>query len=227
MIGAAWNGLRRFWAADHGLSVLLLLLLVRVFLLPVLAGLEIEGPLLKAAADVVLSLLLLAGASAVSRRPVARVVISVATVVALAGLWGNRLDPSLVRPGWQVVSFLTATVLLTVMVLAQVFSSGRVTLSRILGAVAAYLLLGLVWVGAYHLVELAQPAAFAGLAAGDPQHLIYFSFVTLTTTGYGDVTPLHPAARSLAMLEALVGQLYPAILIARLVSLEAQSRTGP
>ncbi len=225
MIGVFWSGLRRFWAADHGLSVLLLLLLVRVFLLPVLVGLPLEGPLLKLAADVVLSLLLVVGASAVSRRPLARVVISVATVVALAGLWGNRMDPSLVRPGAQVVSFLTATVLLTVMVLAQVFSDGRVTLSRILGAVAAYLLLGLVWVGAYHLVELAHPAAFAGLAPGDPQHLIYFSFVTLTTTGYGDVTPLHPAARSLAMLEALVGQLYPAILIARLVSLEVQSRS--
>ena len=227
MIGAVWKGLRRFWSADHGLSLLLLLLLVRVFLLPVLAGLPLEGPILKLAADVVLSLLLVVGASAVSQRPLARVLISVATVVALAGLWGNRMDPSLVRPGAQVVSFLTATVLLTVMVLAQVFSDGRVTLSRILGAVAAYLLLGLVWVGAYHLVELAHPAAFAGLAAGDPQHLMYFSFVTLTTTGYGDVTPLHPAARSLAMLEMLVGQLYPAILIARLVSLEVQSRQEP
>jgi hypothetical protein len=49
--------------------------------------------------------------------------------------------------------------------------------------------------------------------------LIYYSFVTLTTVGYGDITPLHPTARSLAMAEALIGQLYPAILIARLVSL--------
>ncbi len=224
MLGTAWRALRRFWAADHGLSLLLLLLLVRVFLLPVMAGLELEGPVLKLAADVVLSLLLVVGASAVSRRPLARVAISVATVVALAGLWGNRQDPSLVPQGWQIASFLTATCLLTVMVLAQVFSSGRVTVSRILGAVAAYLLLGLVWTGAYHLVELVQPGAFAGLRAADPQRLLYFSFVTLTTVGYGDVTALHPAARSLAMLEALVGQLYPAILIARLVSLEVQSR---
>lgn len=227
MPGTAWRALRRYWAADHGLSLLLLLLLVRVFLLPALAGFSLEGPVLRLAADLVLSLLLVAGASAVSQRPLARVAISVATVVALAGLWGNRLDPSLVPPGWQAASLLTGGGLLTVMVLAQVFSPGRVTGRRILGAVAAYLLLGLMWAGAYHLLELLHPAAFAGRVAADPQQLLYFSFVTLTTVGYGDVTPLHPAVRSLAMLEALVGQLYPAILIARLVSLEVQSRGQP
>jgi hypothetical protein len=52
--------------------------------------------------------------------------------------------------------------------------------------------------------------------------LIYFSFVTLTTVGYGDVTPVHPLARSLALMEGLTGQLYPAILLARLVTLHAQ-----
>ncbi len=67
-----------------------------------------------------------------------------------------------------------------------------------------------------------------GAAGGGEDTLqpwLYFSFVTLTTMGYGDITPIHPAARSLAVLEALVGQLYPAILLARLVSLEVQSRT--
>ena len=54
--------------------------------------------------------------------------------------------------------------------------------------------------------------------------LLYYSFVTLTTVGYGDITPVHPMARSLAMAEALVGQLYPAILIARLVSLQIMSK---
>ena len=53
---------------------------------------------------------------------------------------------------------------------------------------------------------------------------VYFSFVTLTTVGYGDITPVARAARSLAMLEALVGQLYPAIIIARLVSLQSENR---
>ena len=55
-------------------------------------------------------------------------------------------------------------------------------------------------------------------------NLIYFSFVTLTTVGYGDILPVHPVARSLCNLEAISGQLYPATLLARLVSLEIESR---
>jgi hypothetical protein len=58
---------------------------------------------------------------------------------------------------------------------------------------------------------------------GDLKELLYFSFTSLTTMGYGDITPVHPLARSLANLEALIGQLYPAILIARLVSMEIES----
>jgi len=54
--------------------------------------------------------------------------------------------------------------------------------------------------------------------------LVYFSFVTLTTVGYGDITPVHPIVRSLSNLEALVGQLYPAILIGRLVAMELSAR---
>jgi Ion channel len=74
------------------------------------------------------------------------------------------------------------------------------------------------------------PDAFTGL--GSPQgyfaiagKLIYFSFVTLTTTGYGDIVPLHPYTRSLANIEAIIGQLYPATLLARLVTLELASRS--
>ena len=57
-------------------------------------------------------------------------------------------------------------------------------------------------------------------------NLVYFSFVTLTSVGYGDIIPLHPVARSLANVEAIIGQLYPATLLARLVTLELESRRG-
>ena len=71
------------------------------------------------------------------------------------------------------------------------------------------------------------PGAFAGHTdeSGGLADWIYFSFVTLTTVGYGDITPVALGARSLTMLEALVGQLYPAVIIARLVSLQTSS--GP
>jgi Ion channel len=75
----------------------------------------------------------------------------------------------------------------------------------------------------------AEPDAFSGLAPlqdnlSVAHNLIYFSFVTLTTVGYGDIVPIHPFARSLANVEAIIGQLYPATLLARLVTLEIESR---
>jgi voltage-gated potassium channel Kch len=71
-------------------------------------------------------------------------------------------------------------------------------------------------------LSAAVPGAFAAASGAllEHAHYQYFSIVTLTTLGYGDITPVHPFARSLAMLEALTGQLFPAILIARLVSME-------
>ena len=110
---------------------------------------------------------------------------------------------------------------MALVVLAQTFRAGPVNFHRIQGAVAAYLLLGLAWALAYELVSLLAAGAFSFAGSGGPERpdFVYFSFVTLTTVGYGDVTPVHPVARSLAVAEALTGQLYPAILLARLVSL--------
>jgi len=99
-------------------------------------------------------------------------------------------------------------------------------LGVIRGAVAAYLLLGLTFAFAYEMITLKWPDAFTFANARPTMpdalisHFVYFSFVTLTTLGYGDVTPNHPIARSLVTVEALIGQLFPAILLARLVSLE-------
>jgi hypothetical protein len=89
------------------------------------------------------------------------------------------------------------------------------------------MLLGLLWAVSYEIVELLNPGSFsiASQRAGAtlPQ-LGYLSFTTLATLGLGDVLPLSPFARSLVVLEALVGQLFPVILIARLVTLEIQSQ---
>lgn len=96
---------------------------------------------------------------------------------------------------------------------------------RVLCAAAAnYLTMGFVWGFAYSLVAKFDPHAFA-FATGDPQRTlqrfeaVYFSFVTLTTVGYGDVLPVSHAARMLSILEAIAGVFYLAILVSRLVSL--------
>jgi len=113
--------------------------------------------------------------------------------------------------------------------LLQVLIGPRVDLNRIAGAVCVYILMGLFWAVLYMLLALSANEAFAGVS-GDSfadlwSQLMYFSFVTLTTLGYGDVSPLIPMAQSLAFLEAVVGQLYVAILIAGLVGAHLNSRT--
>jgi Ion channel len=217
-----WRVLLRFWAHEHGLSIFLALLVIVILVLPALkpsGALGIVG-------DIIFSLLLISGAATIPRRRLTFVIVSVVATAALLIRWASWLAPTLILAEWSALSSLVSVALLTAVVLAQVFRQGPVTLSRIQGAIAVYLLLGLAWGIGYELLALRRPGAFTGAAVeGDlPQRWLYYSFVTLTTVGYGDITPVHPVARSLAVLEALTGQLYPAILLARLVSLEVQTR---
>jgi hypothetical protein len=124
-----------------------------------------------------------------------------------------------------------AFTLLSYLLARRVFGRGRVNKHRIQGAIALYLLAGMILGQVYLLIALAHPGAF--LYLGHPAShedisgsLGYYSFVTLTTTGFGDITPVHPLARSFSLLGAIFGTLYPAILIGRLISLEIRS-AGP
>ena len=208
----AWRALRRFWESDPGLSVFLGLLVVVLFVLPPLVGPEGSGRGL--VLDAGLSLLLLAGVATLSTHRVVRAVLFVLVGGALVVRWGGFSAPA------TAVAALVTVVAMAFVVLFQAFRAGPVTVHRIQGAVAAYLLLGLAWALAYEVVALLAPEAFSASASGtDRGRFVYFSFVTLSTVGYGDVTPVHPVARSLAIAEALTGQLYPAILLGRLVSL--------
>ena len=95
-----------------------------------------------------------------------------------------------------------------------------------MGAILLYLAIGLTFVALYTFVGLLIPDAFSGMAITDTPTLastiIYFSFGTLTTAGPGDIAAMHPIARSLSNVEAMIGQLYPATLLARLVTLEIE-----
>lgn len=132
-----------------------------------------------------------------------------------------------------------AFILITVVALVrELFSIRRVTLDSIAAAICAYLLLGVGWGFVFAVIELKHPGSFTaelllpGVSTGSPiinalHNFIYYSFVCLTTTGYGDIAPKSDVARVMSVLESIVGQMYLAILIARLVSLEvAQSMMG-
>ena len=150
-------------------------------------------------------------------------------LVTLVVRWAKIFVPSAGLATLDTLLLLVFLGMLAVIVLFQVFREGPITIQRISGAVVVYLLLGLMWALAYQLIELQQPGSFNfadAPAIGDTlsARLVYFSFVTLTTLGYGDITAVSPVARTLAMLEAAIGQLFPAILIARLVSMELYYR---
>jgi hypothetical protein len=112
-------------------------------------------------------------------------------------------------------------IMLGYILLLRTFEQGRINNRRVQGAIIVYLLTGLIFCLLYHSIFLlTRTKAFNGLIGTHRREFLYFSLCTLTTNGYGDIIPLTPLARSLSNMEALVGQLYPAVLIARLVSME-------
>ena len=125
-------------------------------------------------------------------------------------------------------------VVLAASIFSNVLRAKEVTMDTVFGASCVYLMLGMIWGGIYELVETFEPGSFnlGGLQSdgagpetdSSASKLMYYSFITMTTVGYGDVTPLSPAARAFAALHGLVGQLYIAIIVARLVGLEVAHR---
>ena len=160
--------------------------------------------------------------------------VGIVAIPALAGHPGSA--HSLVRQHewltWTVALF-NATV--TVLVARYVFGPGRVGADRVLGAVVIYLNVAALFANVYDLAVLLHPHAISGLAplaaVGMPDQraaeLTYFSLSTLTSTGWGDLRPLHPLARGLANFEAVIGQLFPATLVARLVGLHLAHGARP
>ncbi len=153
---------------------------------------------------------------------------STAAIYLVFGVW-YALDPT---DQWKILTAYLALIpfLATVIwvLLRYIFSTRRVNRDVLYAAVAVYLLLGAIFVPMYGLLQTVRPGSFvdntypAGLVQW--QQLLYYSYVTLTTVGYGDVLPVSWWARSLATAEAIIGVLYLAILMARLVGLYAQEK---
>lgn len=110
----------------------------------------------------------------------------------------------------------------------QVVSSEKIDLHNIAGAACIYFLLGILWSLAYYFISIVMPGSFKGNLSLDIQmqlnDFVYYSFVTLTTLGYGDIVPLSATARSLVYMEAICGQFYIAILVAGLVSIHISNK---
>jgi voltage-gated potassium channel Kch len=112
--------------------------------------------------------------------------------------------------------------------LKRVALSEEINANRIIGAVCVYLLLGVIWAVAYTVLHMFSPGSFQGFVPkgeeGWNSEWLYFSFVTMTTLGYGDISPVTATARALAYMQALFGQLYVAVLVAGLVGTHISAR---
>ena len=145
----------------------------------------------------------------------------------LANVFGYLLS-------WQVATLALGVLFLgyaTTIFIWAIVQKPSVTVDTLAGAVSAYMLVGITYGLAYGMIEQIQPGSFRDTVQPGkhfmPSELIFFSFVTLTTVGYGDIIPWGPHARSLAMLEAVTGIMYPAVLIGRLVGLRGRKSEEP
>jgi hypothetical protein len=202
-------------------AILLGTLVLLLVVWPVLAQMETVGPRRALVHGALFTLLLLAIFHAV-RAGGRRNWLWGLLVLALLGEWADGLIEG---DATTVLSQIGAAVLLavvTVFVVRRVFAPGQVTADRIIAALCAFLFMGMFWANLYNIVHIFDATAF-GFPDDQAVHhtdFTYFSFVTLTTLGYGDIRPVAPIARSLAFMEATFGQLYIAVVVARLVALE-------
>jgi hypothetical protein len=145
-------------------------------------------------------------------------------------------DPVVVAHHLFAAAFLAYAVGAT---LRFIFACGRVTLDTLFASLCVYLLLGVAWALAYSTIDVLDPAAFSStqrpgeptpglrIDQGGTTAALYFSFTTLTTLGYGDIVPVSPIARMLTSVEAITGQLYLTVLVARLVGLHISESLSP
>ncbi len=210
-----------FWSDEKNLTLFLVLLLVQIF---VVAPHARPGGLLVVVNDILVTMIIISGLFSLRLNRGLLFFIALMAGLGVALRWSRHffgMSGYFVTEGLLTIASLC--VLLWI-VLARVYREGPVTRQRIEGAVAGYVLIAFIFSIVYNTVQAAVPGSFRVDPNETSYAFAYFSLVTLTTVGYGDITAVSPLGRSLVTMEALIGQLYPAILIARLVSLSVESR---
>jgi Ion channel len=228
----AWNRFyQRFrkWqehTREPGLSALLVIEAMLLFVVTPFTGV---GLLPSFVPPMVYMLFVLATLVVTSRSHLAAGFVFISVILSTIGIIIHTDYPSVFTEWLSAGGRLLAISALSVVIAKAVFGPGRVTMHRVQGAIVLYFNFALFFFTLYQLVNVLVADAFSGLPAtgaeyGSGAALLYFSFGTLSTAGFGDIKPIYPIARNLANLEAIIGQLFPATLLARLVSLEIDHR---
>jgi len=216
------NDLRERWR-DPLLTALTLLLALLMFVLAPLRAEQIPG-----AQELGFALVALVTGAVliISGKRFAIWALLAATLLAAIAAIHRIYQPSVVDVYLDATAWLLISLALILEVGRAVFGPGRVTYHRVVGAVLLYLAIGLAFAALFAFIGAASASAFSGFVVKDSASLadtmIYFSFGALTGIGSGDIMAMHPMARSLVLVEAMIGQLYPATLLARLVTLEVE-----
>jgi len=228
----AWNRFYqhfRKWqerTREPGLSALLVIEATLLFIATPFAGVGLLPAFVPPAMYV---LFVLATLVVTSRSHLAAGLVLISVILSVIGTIIHADYPSVFTEWLSASGRLLAISVLSAVIAKAVFGPGRVTIHRVQGAIVLYFNFALFFFTVYQLVNVLVADAFTGLPPTGTEHgsgaaLLYFSFGTLTTGGFGDIKPVYPIARNLANLEAVIGQLFPATLLARLVSLEIDYR---
>ena len=213
-LGASRNALRQlfFQRCFYLFTTLLAMIMLAPFIEDTQAGVLTR--------NVINVFVVLSAVAAVGRSLVSFLTVLLLALPALVLRWRSvsSENPAFVdlALGFDVAVYATAIALL----LRYVFDREVMTSDRLWGAASAYLMIGLLWSFLFAIVDRIQPGSFAvrgeiGMLA--LHDLIYFSFSSLTTTGFGDIVPVGRIAKTAATLQVIIGQLFIAILIAKLV----------
>ena len=173
--------------------------------------------------NIFLSAVLISAVYALSQKIRHLAIAAVLAIPMLVSIWSNffaRSDALFLIGRICGISFMGFTIF---HILSNIFKQQEITKDTIAGATAVYLLLALMWAFVYAVLDRLQPDSFAipaaGVLFGGRDIFIYYSLVTITTLGYGDITPVSYLAGSMAVLEAVVGQLYLVVLVSWLVGM--------
>jgi hypothetical protein len=198
-----------------------LFLFISIILMMVLRPIMEDLIRLSILTDILFAAILISGLWAMSQRKGVFVTALLVAIPALGLEWvAYFMELPALRPlgRFFLAIFFGVT---SVALFSHLLKAKEVTADLIMGAASAYLLIGLLWAFVFFFLETFSPGSFniAGSRVDMDSQLIYYSFVTLTTVGYGDITAATTTARSLSVLEAAIGQLYLAVLVARLVGM--------
>ncbi|MFA7360351.1 MAG: potassium channel family protein [Candidatus Kapaibacterium sp.] len=210
-----------FWESEFSLTIFFVSIILLNFVIIPFSDNFDSGTILE---KTLYLLVIVSGAAALSENKVFKFLVSAFSVIAFV-VWLFNRDHSIhwldiIDASLQAIFFL----ILLVLILMKVYKGGVFTMERLGGAVAGFLLTANVFTAVYLMMSLIYGVGIFNVPNINIASLNHFSFITITTVGYGDIIPIHPVVRSLSNLEAVIGQLYPAVLIARLISLQPRKK---